>query len=36
MAPIIARTVATFKPVKRYGSEVGMRTRRKMSRSRAA
>src|SRR6188508_1463776 len=36
MAPIIARTVATFKPVKRYGSDVGMRTRWKMSRSRAA
>src|SRR5215207_7643406 len=36
MAPIIARTVATFKAENRYGSEFGMRTRRKISTSPAA
>src|SRR5918911_814829 len=35
-APIIARTVATFKAEKRYGSEFGRRTRRKISSSPAA
>src|SRR5918993_65991 len=35
-APIIASTVATFKAVKRYGSEFGIRTRRKISTSPAA
>src|SRR6187402_2661298 len=36
MAPIIARTVATFRPEKTYGSDVGSRTRRKTVRSLAA
>src|SRR5438046_499137 len=36
MAPIIARTVATFSPVKMNGRADGMRTRRKMSTSPAA
>ena len=36
MAPIIARTVATFNAAKRYGSAFGIRTRRKISISPAA
>ena len=35
-APIMARTLATFKAANRYGSEFGMRTRRKTVRSLAA
>src|SRR5918999_2061516 len=35
-APIIARTLATFNAEKRYGSELGSRTRRKISSSPAA
>src|SRR3954468_20295828 len=36
IAPIIERTVAILRPVKRKGSAVGIRTRRKMSSSPAA
>src|ERR671937_3196231 len=36
IAPIIARTLATFSDEKRYGSEFGSRTRRKISSSPAA
>ena len=35
-APIMARTVATFNPVKMNGSAFGIRTRRKISNSPAA
>src|SRR6187401_335864 len=36
IAPIIASTLATLSAEKRYGSEFGIRTRRKISRSPAA
>ena len=36
IAPIIARTVATFKAAKMYGSAVGIRRRRKIWSSPAA